>query len=371
MLLENLEARAFRNLAGKIDWGNGLNVLIGDNGQGKTNWLEAINLLSTTRSFRTAKLQETIRFGEELAIIRGRVRQSEGIARDLQVTLEKNIKSFSINGKRESHSRYAEEMHSFVFTAESLDVVRGQPEARRRFLDESIIAVHPPFVQAFRDLARTLKQKNALLQVIAERGDPLEKAAELLEPWNEQLVSLAGRVHRGRVRIVERLNSALEKRLFGNEDVQLRYVSSLEGKGDLSDYEALLAERLRMRVQAEVVAGRALIGPHRDELEITFDGHDIRKYGSSGQQRSAMLVLLLANLEVFRATRGEYPLFLLDDIDAELDFKRIGSLLEFLEGRTQTFITTSKAAFVSEFGASAAIFRIAAGGAESAARSAV
>ncbi|MBK9163240.1 MAG: DNA replication and repair protein RecF [Acidobacteria bacterium] len=371
MLLENLEARAFRNLAGKIDWGNGLNVLIGDNGQGKTNWLEAIYLLSTTRSFRTAKLQETIRFGEELAIVRGRVRQSEGIARDLQVTIEKTIKSFSINGKRETHSRYSEEMHAFVFNAEALDVVRGQPEARRRFLDESIIAVHPPFVQTFRDLARTLKQKNALLQSIAERGDPLEKAAELLEPWNEQLISLAARVHRGRVRIVERLNEALEKRLFGNEEVQLRYASSLEGKGDLSDYEALLTERLRLRVQAEVAAGRSLIGPHRDELEITFDGHDIRKFGSSGQQRSAMLVLLLANLEVYNATRGEYPLFLIDDIDAELDFKRIGSLLEFLAGRTQTFVTTSKTAFVSEFGASAAVFRAADGTAESAANAAV
>src|SRR5678815_3702208 len=141
--------------------------------------------------------------------------------------------------------------------------------------------------------------------------------------------------------IRERLNEALEDRLFGEELVSVRYLSSLEGKGDLSDYESLLQERLKLRVQAELVAGHSLIVPHRDDLEIRFDGHDLKKFGSSGQQRSAVLILQLANITVFHATRGEYPLFLLDDLDAELDYRRIGQLLEFLHEKTQTFVTVS------------------------------
>ncbi len=103
---------------------------------------------------------------------------------------------------------------------------------------------------------------------------------------------------------------------------------------------------------------------HRDELEILFDGHDLRKFGSAGQQRSALLLLLLANITVYHATRGEYPLFLLDDIDAELDYARIGQLLEFLNGKTQTFVTTSKDSFVHKFGAHATVFHVSNGTAQ-------
>jgi DNA replication and repair protein RecF len=115
---------------------------------------------------------------------------------------------------------------------------------------------------------------------------------------------------------------------------------------------------LKIRVQAETVAGHALIGPHRDDLEILFDGRDLRKFGSAGQQRSALLILQLANIAVYHATRGEYPLFLLDDLDAELDYRRIGQLLEFLHNKTQTFVTTSKESFVTKFGETAAVFWI-------------
>src|SRR5690606_1653302 len=145
-----------------------------------------------------------------------------------------------------------------------------------------------------------------LLQAAREQEHSVEKTAELLQPWNEQLISLAARIHKGRMRVVERLNEVLDGRMFGREELAIRYLSSLEGKGDLSDYESLFKERLELRVQAELVAGHALIGPHRDDLEIKFDGHDIRKFGSAGQQRSALLALLLAQIAVFEATRGEY-----------------------------------------------------------------
>ena len=358
MLLTELEARGFRNLRGNAVCGDGLNILLGDNGQGKTNWLEAIYLLATTRSFRTAKLSEAINFDEGLAVVVGRVFQSKEILHELRVVLEGNAKAFSVNGKREAVGRYLGELHAVVFNADELEIVRGTPENRRRFLDESITAIHPPYVQTVTDYNRVIRQKNTLLQTARDKEYSLEKTAEALTPWNEQLATLAAKVHRSRIRYVQRLNEALEKDLFGDRHITIRYASSLEEKGDLEDYVGLITERLALRVQAELVAGHALIGTHRDDLEILMEGREIRKYGSSGQQRSALLMLQLANIEIYFAQRGEYPLFLLDDIDAELDYGRIGQLLEYLDGKTQTFVTTSKESFAEQFGSGARLMLV-------------
>lgn len=354
----------FRNLQGKIVCGKNLNIIYGENGQGKTNWLEAIYTLATTKSFKTAKLQEAIKFGEETAIIRGSVRQSAEIHHSLQVYLQGNTKTLSLNNKKEVLTRYLGELHAVVFNADALEIVRGLPEARRKFLDAGIVAIYPPFVQTLADYNRVIRQKNSLLQSAQENEFSVEKTGELLEPWNEQLIALAARIHKARLRFVERMQEVLENRLFGKEELSIRYVSSLEGKGDLSDYPALLAERLALRVQAELAAGYSLIGTHRDDLDVLFDGHDLRKFGSSGQQRSALLVLQLANLSVYYAQHQEYPLFLLDDIDAELDYQRIGQLLEYLSDKTQTFVTTSKESFAEKFGKNAEVFTVANGKAE-------
>lgn len=364
MLLESLEATGFRNLHGRIEFRSGLNVFAGENGHGKTNWLEAIGVLAAARSFRTAKLQETVNFESETAIIRGDVRESAEIVRELQVIVAGNTKTLAVNGKKETTQRYLGQLHAVVYNSDELEIVRGHPDARRRFLDAGIVSLHPPFVQVLTDYGRVVRQKNSLLQSLAGQSLPAERSAEMLAPWNEQLVALAAKIHRARVRFVERINGVLEKKLFAREELSVRYVSSLEEKGDLNDYESLIAERLRLRVQAEAAAGHALIGTHRDDMELKFDGHDIRKFGSAGQQRSALLLLQLANIAVYYATRGEYPLFLIDDIDAELDYKRIGRLLEFLDGKTQTFVTTSKESFVERFGSLASVFRVANGKAE-------
>jgi len=358
MLLETLEAENFRNLNGKIICGKGLNIIFGENGQGKTNWLEAIYLLATTKSFKTAKLTETINFGEELAIVKGVVQQSAEIHHKLQVALQGNTKTLSINNKKETVQRYLGELHAVIFNSDELEIVRGTPEARRKFLDGGIVSIYPPFVQTLADYNRVIRQKNSLLQSAQDNGFSVDRVAELLEPWNEQLIALATRIHKARIRYVERLNEVLEKKLFDREEIQIRYASSLEGKGDLNEYAALLEERLKIRVQAELVSGHALIGTHRDDLDVLFDGRDLRKYGSSGQQRSALLILQLATVSVFFEQNQEYPLFLLDDIDAELDYKRIGQLLEYLSDKTQTFVTTSKESFIEKFGANAEIFTI-------------
>ncbi|MEZ5428933.1 MAG: DNA replication and repair protein RecF [Pyrinomonadaceae bacterium] len=358
MLLESLEAQNFRNLQGKIVCKTGLNIIFGENGQGKTNWLEAIYLLATTKSFKTARLVEAIRFDEELSIVRGNVRQSAEVVRQMQVALQGNSKNLSVNNKRETVQRYLGQLHAVLFNSDELEIVRGGPDARRKFLDGGIVSIYPPYVQTLSDFGRVIRQKNSLLQTAREQEYTLDETAERLAPWNEQLITHAARIHKARIRYVERLNEDLEKKLFGKEEVSIRYASSLEGKGDLTDYEGLLAERLKLRVQAELSAGYALIGPHRDEMEISFDGRDLRKFGSSGQQRSALLIMQLATLSVYFAQHNEYPLFLLDDIDAELDYKRIGQLLEFLSDKTQTFVTTSKESFVERFGAGAEVITV-------------
>ena len=363
MFLESVEVENFRNLDSNVRCGHGLNILVGLNGQGKTNWLEAINILATTRSFKTARLQETVKFAEEMAIIRGRVGRSEDIHRDLQAVIQGNTKSFFVNGKREAVHQYLSQLHAVVFNADELEIVRGHPDSRRRFLDQAIVSIHPPYVQTLADYNRVIKQKNVLLQAAQDDKISLENAGELLEPWNEQLIVHASRIHRSRLRYVQRLNEALETQLFGGEEVSMRYASSLEGKGDLSDFEGLLKERLNLRVQAELASGYSLVGPHRDDLEILLDGHDLRKYGSSGQQRSVLLLLQIANISVYHAQQQEYPLFLLDDIDAELDYERIEQLLEFLHGKTQTFVTTSKESFVKNFGTGAAVYAVVSGAA--------
>jgi DNA replication and repair protein RecF len=364
MRLEILEVQGFRNLQGTIACGDGLNILIGDNGQGKTNWLEAIFVLAAARSFRTARLVEAVSFNGELAIIRGDVRQSAEIVHSLQIAISGNTRTINVNGKKETLQRYLAELYAVVFNADELEIVRGHPEARRRFLDGGITSIYPPYLQTLTDYNKVIRQKASLLQSSAEQQLSEEKLRQLLEPWNQQLITLAARIYRARVRFVERLNQVLENRLFGGEEISIRYLSSLEGKGDLNDYEGLLSERLKLRVQAELAAGHSLIGTHRDDLEIALDGHDLRKYGSAGQQRSALLLLQIANLTVFHSQRGEYPLFLLDDVDSELDYKRIGQLLEFLRGKTQTFITTSKKDLVDKFGSGASVFHVEKGAAK-------
>ncbi|HEX8559208.1 MAG TPA: DNA replication and repair protein RecF [Pyrinomonadaceae bacterium] len=342
MLLESIEAHNFRNLSGQIFFDDGLNVIYGENGQGKTNWLEAIYLLATSKSFRTQRPQEAVRFGESLSVVRGRVARARDVHRDLQVTLQGSSKSLTLNGKRETLASYLSQLHVVPFTADELEVVRGAPDARRRFLDRGVVSLHHSYVQTLADYQRVVKQKNRLLQDLSDSETSVDNARDLIEPWNEQLIHLGAVIHRARLDYVERLSQSLQQRLFEREEVTIRYASSLEGKGDLGDYEALLRERLRLRLQAEIASGYALIGPHRDELEVLFDGRDIRAFGSSGQQRSALILLDLAAISVYYSWHNEYPLFLMDDVDAELDQRRIGHLLEYLEGRTQTFLTTSK-----------------------------
>jgi DNA replication and repair protein RecF len=347
MHLSHLEAINFRNLSGAIDFSPGLNVIFGANAQGKTNWLEAVYLLGTTKSFKTSHPREAINHQAEEAILRGTILSGQ-LSRDIQLLLTRTSKQTFVNGKREVIMRYLGILDAIAFTADEMDVVRGSPENRRRFVDRGLVSTLPAYLGTLAEYNRVLKQKNSLLRSASETDDPA-KFYPLVEPWNDQLVALGAEIHAARLGYVEKLKAALQPQLFQHESITIRYKSSLEEKGDLSDYPKLLRERLALRLKNEMTMGYALVGPHRDDVEILCDGYDISRFGSSGQQRSALLILDLAQMVVYHQVLEEYPVFIVDDIDAELDRNRIEILLDTLAGHSQVFISTSKRAIAQHY----------------------
>jgi len=356
MHLRTIEAVNFRNLAGSIEFSPGLNVIHGANAQGKSGWLEAVYLLATTKSFRTSYPKEAIRHGEIEAVLRGSVSRGS-LVREIQLQITETSKQTFLNARREPVARYLGILDAIAFTAEELQIVRGAPESRRKFLDRGIFGVQPSYLGTLNEYNRVLKQKNALLREASESDDPAAYG-DLVAPWNDQLIALGTEIHRARSGYVDKLNSRLAPELFQNETIRIRYKSSLEGKGDLDDYPEALRSRLALRLKNEIATGYSLVGPHRDDLDILFDGYEIARYGSSGQQRSALLILDLAQLNVYHDVFEEYPIFLIDDLDAELDRTRIEILLNYLDGRAQTIVSTSKRSIADRYRDRAATFLV-------------
>jgi len=359
MHLRRIEAYHFRNLTGALDFDPGLNVIYGQNAQGKSSWLEAVYLLATTKSFRTNYPKEAIRHGLAEAILRGTVARGN-LTKDLQLLISESVKQTFVNGKREPVTRYLGNLDAIAFTADEMEIVRGAPEWRRKFVDRGLVSTLPSYLGTLSEYARVLKQKNALLREAAKSDEPAAYA-DLIQPWNDQLVALGTEIHKLRAGYVKKLQVQLKPELFQHEQITIRYKSSLEGRGDLGNYAALFTERLRLRLKNEIGIGYALVGPHRDDLEVLFDGYEIAKYGSSGQQRSALLILDLAQMSVYHTVFDEYPLFLIDDIDAELDRERIGILLDFLADKAQTLVSTSKRSIADRYRARARTLFVSAG----------
>ena len=211
----------------------------------------------------------------------------------------------------------------FVFSLEEMDVIRGDPGQRRRFLDRGAVTISPRLLNTLSRYNLVIKQKNRLLGEASASDNPQQFAGQV-EAWNEQLVELGTAIHIERTQYVERLNRVLDQNdhghaIFGAERINVRYKSQLEGKGDLNNFADLFRERLALRLPAEIAAGHSLIGPHRDDLEIAADGREVARYGSAGQQRSALLLLDLAQVSIYNSIYEESPVLLIDDVDAELD----------------------------------------------------
>lgn len=326
------------------DFGPGLNVIIGYNAQGKTNLLESIYCLSFGRSFKTRRDAELISWGRQRCLIKSVVSRSSGEL-DIEVGMENGRKILKINGLEQKRLKdFIGNFNVIIFSPDEIKLVKGGPWERRRFLDNEISQMNSNYRHNLLNYFRALEQRNVFLKTSG--GNHLKGGQ--LEIWNEQLAEFGARVVAKRADFIEKLSvlaRLMQRKLTGgNENIEVVYRSCLGLKqADLKDPGALkeffLKKLLQSRME-DIARKFTTLGPHRDDISITMNGIDIRAFGSQGQQRTCVLSLHLAEMELLKAETGEYPVLLLDDVFSELDEKRKANLLEIVS-KTQAFITTT------------------------------
>lgn len=334
----------------------GVTTLIGRNGHGKTNVLEAIGVLSTLRSHRVAGDAPMIRSGTETALI-GALAHNAG--RELTVELALNSGKANRARLNTSPSRRLGDIlgvvQSVLFAPEDLALVRGEPAERRRLLDELMSQRRPALGRDLGDYASVLRQRTALLKSASgalRRGRQEESAAVLdtLDVWDGRLAEIGARIVSGRVALLEQLRPLVVDayRSLAPEsrpaDLTYRFrVASPPAEGELTDpefVEALLLAELGSRRRDEIDRGQSLVGPHRDDLILTLGDEPAKGFASHGETWSFALALRLGSLELFRAD-GIEPVLLLDDVFAELDRHRRAALAQVAAGVEQVLITAA------------------------------
>ena len=339
--LNRLELHHFRNyghLALELEAPRLL--VTGANGEGKSNLLEAVELLGSLRSHRAANDQDLIGHGEPAARILAR-------CGDDQLELELRRR-----GGRQArrNGKVLERQHDLIgplrvvgFSALDLDLVRGEPALRRHWLDRVVLQLEPVYSELLRRYGRLLRQRIHLLK----SGLGADPQRGLLDAFDQQMALVGTRLHRRRRRALGRLQplaAAWQQRLSdGREKLDLIYQagSRLEGQEEEAAWRDGLAEQLRQQRAEEMRLGHCLVGPHRDEIGMLLGGQPARRYGSAGQQRTLVLALKLAELELVRQLWGQPPLLLLDDVLAELDAQRQQLLLEAVGDGHQCLISAT------------------------------
>jgi len=352
----NLRLYQHRNFSlQEIEFGPGTNLLFGRNGQGKTNLLEAIYLLSFGRSFRTATPRDCIQHGRRECRLDGQIEHGS-MNRELGISISlTGEKQLLLHRKPVGLAEFIGNLHTLAFTQEHLKVVRGGPVERRAFLDRAMITAYPGHMQRLAAYSRALKQRNGLLgAALASSGktDP-----ELLDSWDENLAREGSRILWNRRRYIQEMKRELINPLCSSEALEIRYASNaVTADSDGADIEGEFRQRLREARNGDERKGYTTIGPHRDDLKLLLNGRTLADFGSAGQQRGCLLALYFAQMEIHRGTCGFYPVFLMDDAEAELDAQRLHAFLGHLCQRTQTFLTTAKEQFLTSLGADARRF---------------
>ena len=351
MILKSFTAQNFRNYTSlKTDWSPGINMIYGYNAQGKTNLLEGIAFLSTFSSFRNSKKEEIVQRGADYFYISG--------------TYTKNDLNHEIKGAYSVQKKYILKLdgnhkhrladmighlNTVVFSPDDLFMMKGDPQERRRFLDGEIIQMAPESYGCLQRYQKILRQRNTLLKAMREG----KKAEELLLAFDQQLAEYGALILWKRKEALDRLlplvRLAHRKITDGNEELLLANEGGLEEKdevlykkGDLRQWQEAYLTLLKDNRAADILRGNTSFGPHRDDIVFYINGDHIKKYGSQGQQRTAVLALKIGELELMKGQRGEYPLLLMDDVLSELDIKRREALLGVVNRRIQTFITGTK-----------------------------
>lgn len=355
----------FRNLERqKVQLHPRYNLLLGQNGQGKTNFLEAVGYLGSLRSFRGAGRSEMIRHHESMCRVSGSVASGQ-LERTLAFALtRKGRTQFLDDGKVNSPEEYLQALKIVHFIPEDVGLVGGSPTWRRRVIDRSVFEVTPHYVSEYRKYLLVLRQRNALLR----KG---RASAAELKSWNHALASSGAALVERRQQLIEDVNPTMEElgeRLGLGGGLGLTYIASHRRNGaedkrqdpiagekvpinepaphDVGSIECNILESLADLAEREARSGHTLVGPHRDNIIFTLGeddmNTDLSRYGSQGQKRSAVLAFKLALAVIFHQAIGTWPLILLDDVTSELDETRrkaLGSIIR--EIQAQCFISTT------------------------------
>ncbi|HEY8345477.1 MAG TPA: DNA replication/repair protein RecF [Bacillota bacterium] len=360
MYLDSLKAVNFRNYD-KLDlnFSPDLNILYGDNAQGKTNLIEAISVLALGRSFRTNKDEELIKRGELSFYLKGLFKRTDFSELSVEIGKSKEENLIKLDGipcKRRKDVFGHVKM--VIFSPEDLQLIKGGPGFRRQYLDLYIGQVYPGYRVASQKYYRALFQRNALLKKVKNR----ERTDSSLEAWTEKLVEEGSKVLYYRLKVLREIESWVReyhRRISGNkEEIDCIYEwSGVDRTSTIEQIKNVLYLDLKNKKSDEFRKGITLIGPHRDDISILLNKElDIRNFGSQGQQRTAALALKMAMIDLIKKTTEEKPILLLDDVFSEFDNERKKELLVALIKKTQTFITTANAKEIKDLAPSASQF---------------
>ena len=357
MIVEQLGLKDFRNYAvADVSLSAGANVFIGRNGQGKTNLVEAVAYLAMLGSHRVSHDAPMVRDGTDAAIVRARLAHGERtVLLELQLNRQGANKA-RVNGVNVRTSELPRYAQVVLFAPEDLQIVRGDPSARRRFADQLIVQRTPRMAAVLGDYDRVLRQRSALLKSARARGVRGD-ALSTLDVWDDKLVTLGTEVIEARIALASALSQPVAHayEAIAGDDHRPRLTWALSvGGGDPEEDDAVetagsalpLAEQFRAslaaRRSAELERGLTLVGPHRDDLVLEVRGLPVKGYASHGESWSIALALRLASAELLRAeSRLGDPVLILDDVFAELDAGRRARLAEFAAGYEQVIVTSA------------------------------
>ena len=360
MQVKEVTFRNYRNIAeASLDFSPGVNILWGDNAQGKTNALEGIYCFACGKSFRGAKDRELISFGEETggaALTFSDERREQKLSLRFFVDRNREMKHNGVSVKRSAD--FVGIFHGVLFCPEHLQMIKGAPQARRAFLDAAISQLRPAYLASLSEYARLLKQRNALLKA---EDQPVSARMPLYEVLTHQMAEVNTRIVITRSRYVKLLSSSvamfLDDMTGGKEQASLSHICDAEPE-TCTDPAALTEryyEKCVSYAQREFAAMTTLHGCHRDDIGITLNGREARLYASQGQDRSIALAMKLGEGELSKTVTGEYPVFLFDDVLSELDGARQSYLMRKLGGRQVILTSCNESLFA---GMDASLIRV-------------
>ena len=357
MKIRNIHVKKFRNhTQTDAAFGGGINAVLGENGEGKTNLLEAISYLCLTKSFFGSSDGVVLQVGQNQFELAGDLEADAGIRYHVAVTYDRlqGEKKFSIN--RSPVGAFAEVIGNFpvvVLSPESGAITMGGPADRRRFLDFVISQSSKLYLEDLLEYRRVLRQRN---KVLFDSKVTRSDCTELLEPWDEELVDRGVRITQRRNSFLKELqplvNEAYERVAGRVEAPSICYQPSVRHNGEAGEEEirSQFEEDLRRTAAEERKLGVTLVGPHRDELHLEIQGLDVRSHASQGQHKTFLVALKMAEFLYLKVKQNERPILLLDDIFTELDTNRANRLLALTESMGQAFITaTSDKVFPPDF----------------------